>query len=333
MTPTISTLTRTDRLVVDKLRVVYPVRGRQLVALDGVSLAVEPGETLGIVGESGCGKSTLARVIAGLTTATEGSVRLGDEPLTRRRNRAQSRRIQMVFQDPASSLNPRMTVGSMLAEILRVHRIVPRSAIPNRLQDLMHRVELPPSLLQERPRSLSGGQRQRVAIARALSLEPDILVLDEAVASLDVSVQASVLTLLRSLRDDLNVSMVFISHDLGAVRGLCSRVAVTYLGRIVEIGPTAEVLARPRHPYTQALIAAEPDLDQPKRPGAAELRGEAPSPIDLPDGCAFQARCPRAQDTCASTIPPIDTSSAHDQACFFPLNDDRKSDNGGAEVS
>ena len=310
-----------DPLVVDNLTVSFPIRGdsKRLTAVNDLSFTLRPGEVLGIVGESGCGKSTLARTVIGLGAASAGQIRLGAVPLGTRRDRALARRIQMVFQDPMSSLNPRMTVGKMLAEVLLVHRIVPRLGVRLRLEELMKMVELPPAVLDQRPQSLSGGQRQRVGIARALAPEPGILILDEAIASLDVSVQASVLQLLRSLREELGMSMIFISHDLGAVRGLCSRVAVMYLGRIVEIGPVEDVLRHPAHPYTRALIEAEPDLDRLRTPGSAGLQGEPPSAIDLPLGCAFHARCPIARDSCAESVPPLEIDQVHDQACFFPL--------------
>lgn len=310
-----------EPLVVENLTVSFHIRGesQRLTAVNDVSFTLRPGEVLGIVGESGCGKSTLARTVIGLAAASTGEIRLGAVPLGMRRDRALARRIQMVFQDPMSSLNPRMTVGRMLAEVLRVHRIVPRGGVRLRLEELMNMVELPPAVLNQRPRNLSGGQRQRVGIARALAPEPEILILDEAIASLDVSVQASVMQLLRSLREELGVSMIFISHDLGAVRGLCSRVAVMYLGRIVEIGPVGDVLHHPAHPYTRALIEAEPDLDHLRVPGSAGLQGEPPSAINLPPGCAFHARCPIARDSCVESVPKIETNQVHDQACFFPL--------------
>ncbi len=301
----------------------WPRRKRQvgtLAAVSDVSFTLAPGEGLGVVGESGCGKSTLARAIAGLAQPTSGVVRLGNQTLSSRRSRSTSRRIQMVFQDPASSLNPRMTVRSMLTEILRVHEIVDRSQVGQRLEELMRMVELPPGVLDQRPRALSGGQRQRVGIARALAPLPELIILDEAIASLDVSVQAAVLQLLRTLQGELGLAMIFISHDLSAVRGLCARVAVMYLGRIVEVGPVEEVLARPAHPYTRALIAAEPSLDETRLPGAAGLAGEPPSAINLPTGCAFRNRCPVAQDSCADSVPTLNPDAHHDQACFFPID-------------
>lgn len=319
---------QTSALEIDHLKVRYPV-GRHtlfnratapwLTAVNDVSLTVPGGQALGIVGESGCGKSTLARTIAGLATPSTGSLHLGETELEARRSRDVSRRIQMVFQDPASSLNPRMTIREMLTEVLKVHRIVDKADLENRLKQMMSLVELPESVLDRRPRALSGGQRQRVGIARALAPEPELLILDEAIAALDVSVQAAVLALLASLREQLNLTMIFISHDLGAIRTVCDRVAVMYLGRIVEHGPVEEVLRRPRHPYTKALLVSEPSLDNPRRPGASGLQGELPSAINLPPGCSFKPRCSRAQDSCAQAVPAIDMDAGHDQACFFPL--------------
>ncbi len=291
-----------------------------LGAVDHVDLVLEPGSNLCIVGESGSGKSTLARVIAGLNDPTEGSVHLGETVLDAYRSRRIARRVQMVFQDPASSLNPRRTIRGVLRELLLLHGLEDRYSVEARIEELVTMVELPPSVLDRRPRGLSGGQRQRLGIARALALKPEVLVLDEPLAALDVSVQASVLILLRRLQAELGFSMIFISHDLGAVRGLCDRVAVMYLGRIVEEGPVAQVLGDPEHPYTRALIAAEPDIDDPRTPGSAGLSGEVPSPIDPPSGCGFRTRCPIAQPGCATARPELTTIATsepnHRAACF-----------------
>jgi oligopeptide/dipeptide ABC transporter ATP-binding protein len=314
------TAAESDLLVVDGLSVRFPLSRKQVLhAVTDLDVTLRRGEILGVVGESGCGKSTLARVIAGLQAPTAGMVALDGSRLGIRRDRATSRRVQMVFQDPASALNPRMTVGAMLEEVVRVHRLAGTGSVRARTEELVSLVELSPEVLTQRPRNLSGGQRQRVAIARALAAEPELLILDEAIASLDVSVQAAVLALLRRLRGELGVTMLFISHDLGAVRGLCDRVAVMYLGRIVEIGEAANVLNDPKHPYTRALIAAEPSLDDPTPPGASGLQGEPPSAVSLPTGCAFRTRCPRAQASCGDAVPPLEPVEGRAVACYFPV--------------
>ncbi|KNY05937.1 ATP-binding cassette domain-containing protein [Microbacterium sp. GCS4] len=262
------------------------LRGRpapEVRALDGVDLSIERGSIVGVVGESGCGKSTLARALVGLAPLARGEVLFEGERMGRRRTREQTRRVQMVFQDPSASLDPSMTVGQTLCELLRVHRMVPSDAVAARAEDLMRRVELPPALLSARPRRLSGGQRQRVGIARALALEPDVLVADESVAALDVSVQAAILNLLQQLRVDLGLTIVFISHDLAVVRHLCDRVVVMNGGRIVEDRPVGELFDDPRHPYTATLLAAAPRF-------AVLDRGPEPMP---PAASMQSARIPR----------------------------------------
>lgn len=289
-----------------------------LTAVDGISFEANRGASIGIVGESGCGKSTLAKAITGLVPVAGGSIHLDGHPLGGRRDRATMRRIQMVFQDPSSSLNPALTVERMLAELLRVHRIVPRARIAARCAQLMELVELPQSLLKARPRRLSGGQRQRVGIARALALEPDVLIADEAVAALDVSVQAPVLNLLNSLRAELGLTLMFISHDLAVVRYVSDRVIVMYLGTAVEDRPTSDLFDDPRHPYTKALMAAAPKFGVKKAPGEAALKGEPPSALRLPEGCRFRPRCPVADDVCAETEPPLmGPSETQRAACHF----------------
>ena len=292
--------------------------------MDEVNLAVERGESLGIVGESGCGKSTLARVIVGLVAPSAGHVRLDDVELSVRRDPATRRRIQMVFQDPGSSLNPARTVGQTLAELLRVHRIVPSNDVARRCEELLDLVQLPASALRVRPRALSGGQRQRVGIARALALEPDILIADEAVAALDVSVQASILNLLSDLRSSLGLTLVFISHDLAVVRHISERVSVMYLGRVVETATTAQLFETPRHPYTRALIAAAPQLGQTRAPA---LAGEPAGPLDLPPGCRFEPRCPISEDICRRVEPALLALGSHSVACHVAHRvDDGSSD-------
>jgi len=297
------------------------LRGRTPVtlrALDHVSLQVEAGTSVGVVGESGCGKSTLAKIILGLLQPTSGTVRLDGIELGRRRDRSVRRRIQIVFQDPGSSLNPKMTVGGAISEVLHVHGLFSGAAIERRCRELLDMVELPTTVGRQRPHALSGGQRQRVAIARALALEPDLLIADEAVAALDVSVQAAVLNLFNDLRQRLGLTMLFISHDLGVVRQVTDRVVVLYLGRIVEDQPTSDLFTDPRHPYTQALLVAAPRLGSTKRPGESALTGGVPSAIDRHEGCAFRPRCKFAQARCELEAPAITGPDAsHGAACHF----------------
>jgi oligopeptide transport system ATP-binding protein len=293
---------------------------RLLRAVDGVDLQVERGEALGLVGESGSGKSTLARALAGLQPVNGGEIRLDGRRLPARRSRADHRRIQVVFQDPYSSLNPRMTVGGMLGELLKVHHVVPRQEIAAESGRLLTMVGLDPGALTSYPRQFSGGQRQRVAIARALCLRPELLIADEPVSSLDVSVQATILNLLRDLRAELGLTLLLIAHNLAVVRHLCDRVAVMYLGRIVEIADTETLLTSPRHPYTRALIAAIPRLTATAAGGAPALAGDPPSPLNLPAGCRFRTRCPIAQPRCEQEDPALTMSSAsprHSVACHF----------------
>ncbi|HET7387385.1 MAG TPA: ABC transporter ATP-binding protein [Nocardioidaceae bacterium] len=292
--------------------------GSTLRALDGVDLTLQRGEILGLVGESGSGKSTLAKILAGSTGQTTGRVLYDGNEITTRRGSAMRRRIQMVFQDPYSSLNPRMRVRSALAEVLRVHRIVPRNEIDQELARLMSLVGLDEGALDAYPSQFSGGQRQRIAIARALAVRPEVLIADEPVSALDVSVQATILDLFRSLRAELGLSMLFIAHNLAVVQHLVDRIAVMYLGRIVEVAKTEALFTSPQHPYTQALIASVPrmrprDLEQP-----AALEGEPPSPIDLPSGCRFHPRCAHAQPSCLAEDPALEqVGEDHTAACRY----------------
>lgn len=296
----------------------------ELRAVDQVSLDVRPGEILGLVGESGSGKSTLARLVVGINQSSEGAVRFDGAPLTAAgRSPALRRRIQMVFQDPFSSLNPRMTVRQHLAELLRVHKVVEPAAVDARCEALLASVHLPLTLLDARPRNMSGGQRQRVAIARALALEPDLLVADEPVSALDVSVQAGIIALFSELREKLGVSILFIAHDLAVVRHLCDRVAVMYMGRIVEQGETTQVFTDPRHPYTRGLLAAIPRLSSAALTAETAVRGEPPAISRLPHGCRFRTRCPHAAEICEREEPALcpvdaaDASAGHSAACHF----------------
>jgi len=296
----------------------YPVRGSEQVvhALNGVSLTLAPGETLGIVGESGCGKSTLARVLVRLEEPTQGRVTLDGVDLTAlrgRRLRAHRRHIQMVFQDPFSSLDPRQPVGTALDEVLAVHGL----RRPGRVEQLLDLVGLPAEFAQRLPHELSGGQRQRVGIARALAAEPRVLLLDEPVSALDVSVRAEVMNLLAHLRAELGLAQVFISHDMAMVRQISDRVAVMYFGRIVEEGGWRDVLADPLHPYTAGLRAAVPVPDPTTaQPLTPTVVGEVPDPVRPPAGCPFHPRCPQVEDVCRAELPPlVEIRSGHRAAC------------------
>ncbi|MGD0811846.1 MAG: oligopeptide/dipeptide ABC transporter ATP-binding protein, partial [Acidimicrobiales bacterium] len=308
-------------LVAENLWVSFPAgKGQRLTAVEDVSLSVSEGETLGIVGESGCGKSTVARCLAGLLCPDVGTVSLRGEVLGARRSSEQHRSVQLVFQDPYSSLNPRLSVRSVLSELLSFHGLAKGDALEIRCRELMALVGLPADALDGYPSSFSGGQRQRIAIARALAVQPQVIVADEPISSLDVSVQAAILALFADLRDRLGIGMVLISHNLAVVRNICDRAAVMYLGRIVEVGEREEIFTDPRHPYTRALLTAAPRL----RPGpdrvAARLRGEPPSPTARPTGCAFHPRCPRAEPLCAAERPellPAPAGSSRLAACHF----------------
>jgi oligopeptide transport system ATP-binding protein len=279
-------------------------------AVDGVTLSVGRGEVLGLVGESGCGKSTLARTIMQLVPTTAGTVVLEGKNLTRgsaEEVRDVRRDLQMVFQDPYASLNPRMTVFDALAEPLRVHRVCPAGEIPAQVAELMKLVGLAPRFMQKYPHEFSGGQRQRIAIARALALQPKIIIADEPVSALDVSIQAQILNLLSQLCRKMNLSLIFIAHDLSVVKHISDRVAVMYLGKIVELGPALAVIERPLHPYTRALVSAipTPNPDAERNRQRIVLPGDPPSPIDPPVGCPFHPRCPYMLEKCKAAVPPL----------------------------
>jgi oligopeptide transport system ATP-binding protein len=281
-------------------------------AVDGVSLALRQGEILGLVGESGCGKSTLGRTILQLVRPTEGTVTLAGRSLTALHGAAlrQSRSaFQMVFQDPYASLNPRMTVFDALAEAMQAHVSVPPQELAGRVAALLGKVGLSPQALRRYPHEFSGGQRQRIAIARALAVEPKLLVADEPVSALDVSIQAQIINLLARLCREMGLTLLFISHDLSVVKHIADRIAVMYLGRIVEIGPAVDVIEKPLHPYTKALISAVPIPDPRREAKRARvlLPGDPPSPLNPPGGCPFHPRCLYAIERCAQTVPALES--------------------------
>jgi peptide/nickel transport system ATP-binding protein len=276
-------------------------------AVDQVSLEVAEGEVLGLVGESGCGKSTLGRVVAGVHEATEGEMRWRGTPVAQLDGKGKkdvALKVQMIFQDPYASLNPRMRVRDIIGEAPMVHGIVTRGELDDYVDDIMNRVGLDPTYKRRFPHQFSGGQRQRIGIARALAVKPDFLVCDEAIAALDVSIQAQVINLFMKLREELGLTYLFISHDLGVVEHISDRIVIMYLGRVVEAAPTAELFEAPNHPYTQALLREIPRLDTRKR-DFAPVKGEIPSPIAPPPGCHFHPRCPQAFERCRIERPAL----------------------------
>ncbi|BCB81486.1 dipeptide ABC transporter ATP-binding protein [Phytohabitans flavus] len=294
-------------------------------AVDGVSFDLHKGETLGVVGESGCGKSTLAKVLMHLEHPTSGSVHYKGQDIYKLRAgglRKLRRNIQLVMQDPYTSLNPRMTVGDLIGEPFEIHPdVAPKDSRRRKVQELLEVVGLNPEHINRYPHQFSGGQRQRIGIARALALRPEVIVCDEPVSALDVSIQAQVMNLLEKLQDEFGLSYIFIAHDLSVVRHLSDRVAVMYLGKIVEIGTEDEIYERPTHPYTQALLSAVPVPDPNSRKNKAIIRltGDVPSPTNPPSGCRFRTRCWKAQEICSREVPLLEvrSSSDHPSACHF----------------
>ena len=320
-------------LSVENLKMYFPVKSSgflrrtvgQVQAVDGVSFEVPAGGSLGLVGESGCGKSTMGRLISRLYKPTAGRIDFDGTdlaPLSTRELKPFRSEIQMIFQDPYSSLNPRHTVGAIVGAPLTIHKVVPRNQVLTRVQELLEVVGLNPEHYNRYPNEFSGGQRQRIGIARALALQPKLMIADEPVSALDVSIQAQVVNLLQDLQREFGIAFLFIAHDLSIVRHFCPEVAVMYLGKIVEIGDRDSIYTHACHPYTQALLSAVPDIKQAAIGGRREritLQGDVPSPINPPSGCRFRTRCPIAQEICAKHEPPLlQIGKRHKVACHFP---------------
>jgi len=316
----------TELLQVEGLAKHYPTKagllgraGAAVRAVDGVSFSIARGETLALVGESGCGKSTTARLVLRLIEPTAGTIRFdGVEIAGKAELRALRRRVQVVFQDPYASLNPRLRVGEAIAEPMEVHGVGTAASRAARVQELLGLVGLAPFHAQRYPHEFSGGQRQRIGIARALAVQPELVVCDEPVSALDVSIQAQVVNLLKDLQGRFGLSYLFIAHDLAVVRHMADRVAVMYLGQIVEMAPKRTLFAAPRHPYTRALLSAIPHPDPRRRGRVTPLGGDVPSPINPPPGCRFHTRCPHAQPICREQAPPLrEIALGHASACHF----------------
>ncbi len=289
-----------------------------LKAVSDVSFTVRKGEVLGLVGESGCGKTTMAKLILGLETLTSGEIQINDRSIHKMSHREIARKVQPIFQDPYSSLNPRKSIGSIISLPLRALGLGNRKEWKQKVGEIMELVGLPPRLMYNYPNQLSGGQRQRVAVARALIMHPEIALCDEPTSALDVSVQAQILNLLIDLREAMGLTYILISHDLAVVEHLATRVAVMYLGRIVEEGPSEDIFNDPLHPYTQTLLSSvltpDPELGLPK----VRLDAEYPNPINMPPGCSFHPRCPRAEAICSETLPEMQMEGKRRVACHFP---------------
>ncbi len=315
-------------LEVSQLKKFFPIKKGlllrevgQVKAVDDVSFTVKKGETLGLVGESGCGKSTLGRAIIRLYEPTSGSVSFKGENwlgLSGETLRQKRRNMQMIFQDPYASLDPRMTVGQILSEPFVVHGIGSAQERKEKVKNLLETVGLKASHINRYPHEFSGGQKQRICIARALALEPELIICDEPVSALDVSIQAQILNLMADLQKKFQLTYLFISHDLSVIEHLCDRIAVMYLGKIVEIAPREQLYRSPKHPYTKALIAAIPKLGEGKQKITKSLGGEVPSPINPPSGCTFHPRCPHKMEKCAKAIPTLDkVDNDHQTACWL----------------
>jgi oligopeptide/dipeptide ABC transporter ATP-binding protein len=318
---------------VEHLKLHFPIKEGILIdrevarvhAVDDVTFGMPEGETLGLVGESGCGKTTLSRALMRLVDATDGLIRLHGEDITkasRKQMQPLRRQMQMVFQDPFASLNPRKRVGQIIGTPLRLHGC-PRDEVESRVRDLLDRVGLAPEHLNRFPHEFSGGQRQRIGVARALALEPRLIVLDEPVSALDVSIQAQIVNLLDDLQDDFGLTYLFVAHDLSVVRHVSDRIAVMYLGKLMEVSPAEELYHKPIHPYTSALLSAIPIPDPKENRSRSRMvvSGEPPNPIDPPSGCVFHPRCPRATDICRTEVPPLARyANGHLAACHHPLN-------------